>query len=145
MYANEKRGDNPAEFPMRFLPFMQREKIFDYADPEHGVDVVASISAEQLEALAAVFPEFPRERAVLSANGYNQQVFRVLPDVYDNRADVLAGLHPATGGATARPSPWHRRTGSTRWWRSAASSPTGSASTPCSAPPRSTSSRTRRS
>ena len=92
MYANEKRGDNPQEFPQRFLPFMQREKIFDYADPEHGVDVVASISAEQLEALASIFPEFPRERAVLSHNGYNQQVFRVLPDVYDNRAEVLAGF-----------------------------------------------------
>ena len=33
MYNNEKRGDNPAEFPLRFLPFMQNEKIFDYADP----------------------------------------------------------------------------------------------------------------
>ena len=147
MYANEKRGDNPAEFPMRFLPFMQREKIFDYADPEHGVDVVASISAEQVEALAAVFPEFPRERVVLSHNGYNQQVFRVQPDVYDNRAEVLAGfMTQPPEGQRRRPSRWRRRTGSTRWWRSAASSPTGSASTPCCAPPRSTSSaRTRRS
>ena len=34
MYNNEKRGDNPAEFPLRFLPFMQNEKIFDYADPD---------------------------------------------------------------------------------------------------------------
>ena len=40
MYANELRGDDP-DFPLRFLPFMQDEKIFDYADPEHGVDVVA--------------------------------------------------------------------------------------------------------
>ena len=37
--------------------------------------MVASISAEQIEALPRVFPEFPRERAVLSHNGYNQQVF----------------------------------------------------------------------
>ena len=76
MYNNEKRGDNPAEFPLRFLPYMQSEKIFDYADPEHGVDVVAAISQEQVDALVGVFPEFPRERVILSHNGYNQDVFR---------------------------------------------------------------------
>ena len=105
MFANEKRGDNPAEFPLRFLPFMQGEKIFDYADPEHGVDVVASISAEQIAALTAVFPEFPRERTVLSHNGYNQQVFQMLPDVYANRAEVLAGIttQPPEGHGTPEP------------------------------------------
>jgi glycosyltransferase involved in cell wall biosynthesis len=92
MYANEKRGDRPDEFPLRFLPFMQGEKIFDHADPEHGVDVVAAISGEQVEALLNVFPEFPRERVVLSPNGYNQEVFRVLPEVYPDRAKVLAGF-----------------------------------------------------
>ena len=105
MYANEKRADNPAEFPLRFLPFMQGEKIFDYADPEHGVDVVASISAEQIAALTAVFPEFPRERAVLSHNGYNQQVFRVLPDVYANRAEVLAGFSTVPPEGHGEPEP----------------------------------------
>ena len=89
MFDNERRGDNPAEFPLRFLPFMQREKIFDYADPEHGVDVAASISAEQVEALLHVFPEFPRERVVLSPNGYNQDVFVPLPASAD-RAALLA-------------------------------------------------------
>jgi glycosyltransferase involved in cell wall biosynthesis len=92
MYANERRADNPAEFPQRFLPFMRREKIFDYADPDHGVDVVAAISAEQIEALLTVFPEFPRERVVLSHNGYNQQVFHHLPGIYEDRETVLAGF-----------------------------------------------------
>lgn len=95
MYANEKRQDNPAEFPLRFLPFMQREKIFAYDDPEHGVDMVAAISGEQVEALLGVFPEFPRERVVLSPNGYNQQTFHRLTDptdVYADRAAVLAGF-----------------------------------------------------
>jgi glycosyltransferase involved in cell wall biosynthesis len=94
MYANEKRGDRPDEFPLRFLPYMQNEKIFDYADPEHGVDVVVSISAEQIDALGNVFPEFPRERVILSHNGYNQQVFQRLTDpvdVYADRAKVLLG------------------------------------------------------
>jgi glycosyltransferase involved in cell wall biosynthesis len=106
MYNNELRGDRPDEFPMRFLPFMRSEKIFDYEDPEHAVDVVASISAEQIEALLALFPHFPRERVVLSHNGYNQQVFQRLTeptDVYAERATVLAGFmtQPAEGSGRA--------------------------------------------
>ena len=91
MFDNERRGDEPAEFPLRFLPFMQREKIFDFDDPEHGVDVAAAISLEQVDALLDLFPEFPRERVVLSPNGYNQDVFQPLPDGTD-RAAVLAGF-----------------------------------------------------
>jgi glycosyltransferase involved in cell wall biosynthesis len=105
MYANEKRADNPQEFPLRFLPFMQREKIFDFADPAHAVEMVASISAEQLAAFANVFPEFPRDRTVLSHNGYNQQVFRVQPGVYENRAEVLAGFTTAPPEGHGEPGP----------------------------------------
>jgi len=106
MFANERRGDRPDEFPMRFLPFMQNEKIFAYDDPGHGVDMVASISAEQIEALVGLFPEFPRERVMLSHNGYNQQVFRRLTeptDVYADRANVLAGFltQPPEGSGRA--------------------------------------------
>ena len=102
MYSGEKRGDNPTEFPLRFLPFMQGEKVFDYADPEHGVDVAASISSEQIEALVGVFPEFPRERVVLSHNGYNQRVFHVEPGVYADRAAVLAGFTTQPPEGTGR-------------------------------------------
>ena len=106
MYANEQRGDRPDEFPLRFLPFMQGEKIFAYDDPERGVDVVAAISDEQIEALVGVFPEFPRKRVLLSHNGYNRQVFRRLiepTDVYADRARVLAGFttQPAEGSSRA--------------------------------------------
>jgi glycosyltransferase involved in cell wall biosynthesis len=90
MFDNERRGDEPEEFPLRFLPFMQREGIFDLAEPD-GVDVAAAISLEQVNALLDVFPEFPRERVVLSPNGYNQDVFHPLPDGTD-RAAVLAGF-----------------------------------------------------
>ena len=92
MFAREQAGDDQEEFPYRFLPFMQAEKIFDHADPDHGVDVVASISSEQIGALEAVFPEFPRERVVLSHNGYNDRVFREAPDLYADRASVLGGF-----------------------------------------------------
>lgn len=91
MFNNERRGDAPLEYPLRFWPYMQREKIFDYADPEDGIDVAAAISAEQVDALVDVFPEFPRDRVVLSPNGYNQDVFLPLPDGTD-RAAVLAGF-----------------------------------------------------
>ncbi|MGL4744259.1 MAG: glycosyltransferase [Dermatophilaceae bacterium] len=91
MYAAEKRGDNPGEYPLRFLPMMKQEKVFDHADAGHGVDIVAAISAEQVEALLTVFPEFPRDRVVLSPNGYNEQSFHVRPEVYPDRARVLAG------------------------------------------------------
>ena len=101
MFNNERRGDNPAEFPLRFLPFMQREKIFNFADPDHAVDVVAAISLEQVDAMVDVFPEFPRERVVLSPNGYNQDVF-VPPPAGTDRAAVLARLiTPPPGGFDA--------------------------------------------
>ena len=95
MYNNEKRGNDPVDFPLRFLPFVQQEKIFDYSDPDHGVDVIAAISAEQIEAFLLVFQEFPRDRVVLSHNGYNQDVFHRLTeptDVYADRERVLAGF-----------------------------------------------------
>ncbi|HEY0812963.1 MAG TPA: glycosyltransferase [Pseudonocardia sp.] len=106
MYANEKRGDRPDEFPLRFLPYMQNERIFAFDDAAHGVDVVASISGEQIDALGNIFPEFPRERVILSHNGYNQQVFRRLTeptDVYTFREKVLAGFmtQPPEGSSKA--------------------------------------------
>jgi glycosyltransferase involved in cell wall biosynthesis len=103
MYDNERRGDRPDEFPLRFLPYVRGEKIFDHADPDHGVDVVAAISAEQVEAFLRVFPEFPRDRVVLSPNGYNQDVFRLQPQVAADRDAVLAGFttQPYAGSARA--------------------------------------------
>jgi glycosyltransferase involved in cell wall biosynthesis len=109
MYNNELRGDQPDEFPLRFLPFVQGEKLFDYDDPAHGVDVVASISAEQVEAFLQVFPQFPRERVVLSHNGYNDHAFHRLTeptDVYADRAQVLAGfMTQPVEGSGRKPEP----------------------------------------
>ena len=102
MYANEQRGDQPEEFPPRFLPFMKQEKIFDFADPDHGVDLVAAISAEQVEAFLGIFPEFPRERVLLSPNGYNQDVFRLIEGAYPDRTRVLAGFSTQPPEGTGR-------------------------------------------
>jgi glycosyltransferase involved in cell wall biosynthesis len=105
MFNNERRGDNPEEFPLRFLPFMRQEKIFDFADPEHGVDVVAAISLEQVDALLDVFPEFPRERVVLSPNGYNQDVFVPAPDGTDRAAVLARFFTQPLVGSDSEPEP----------------------------------------
>ncbi len=80
MYANERRGDRPDEFPLRFLPMIEAERVFAWGDPKGGVDLAAAISTEQIEALVDIFPTFPRERVALSPNGYNQAVFRPADD-----------------------------------------------------------------
>ncbi len=84
MYAKERAGNHPDEFPNRFLRMMQDEGLFDDGGERQGVDLCAAISSQQVDALVDMFPSFPRERVILSHNGYNQDVFKV-------------GLTPETG------------------------------------------------
>lgn len=76
MYANERSGLQPDEFPLRFLPMIEHERVFSYGDPAGTVDLAAAISTQQIDALIDIFPAFPRERVILSPNGYNQAVFQ---------------------------------------------------------------------
>ena len=63
------------------------------------------------------FPEFPRERVVLSPNGYNQDVFLPMPDVYRPGRRCWPASSPShPRAATAHPSRSRRRTGSTQSW-----------------------------
>lgn len=82
---------------------MRAERIFDHADPERGVDVVAAISTEQLGAFEAVFDEFPASRVLLSPNGYNDRAFHVLPEVDADWPAALARFRtmPYEGSAHA--------------------------------------------
>ncbi len=89
MFANEKRDDNNEEYPQRFLPMMQREKIFDYTDP-NSINTCVAISNEQVNALASIFPEFPGERVIVSPNGYNQSAFHIKQGVYQDRSQILS-------------------------------------------------------
>lgn len=75
MFIHEKRGDNQEEFPMRFLALQEREGTFSSGE-RRAVDWCAAISREQLERFRSVFPDYPRDRVMLSPNGYNQSVFR---------------------------------------------------------------------
>jgi glycosyltransferase involved in cell wall biosynthesis len=85
---------------------MEREKVFAYGDPAGSVDLAAAISTQQIDALVDIFPSFPRDRVILSHNGYNQDVFRPLTDpvdVYANRREILKGFvtQPFEGGPYA--------------------------------------------
>lgn len=91
MFANEKRGDKPEEYPMRFLPLMKQERIFDYENA-NGVDTCVAVSNQQVHALESIFPEFPSQRVIVSPNGYNQSAFYVNDDAYANRSTVLSGF-----------------------------------------------------
>ena len=92
MYANERRGDQPDEFPLRFLPMIEREGVFSYGNPAGGVDLAAAISTQQVDALVDMFPSFPRERVVLSPNGYNQSIFKPPASAKQGRAERMEML-----------------------------------------------------
>ena len=92
MYANERRGDQADEFPLRFLPMIERERIFHHGDTAGSVDLAAAISTQQVDALIDIFPSFPRERIVLSPNGYNQSIFRLRKGPDKTLADRLKAL-----------------------------------------------------
>ncbi len=106
MFAHEKGGRDPEHFPERFLPMMRRSGVFDYSNRSRvGVDLCAAISNQQIEALAEIFPEFPRERVVLSPNGYNHSAFRRIDtptDLYADRDNVLAGFTTAPYEGSSR-------------------------------------------
>ncbi len=108
MFAKELAGNEPEEFPSRFLPFMKSEGVFDPARPG-GVDVCAAISNQQIEALGEIFPECPRDRVLLSPNSYNQDVFHVATeprDLYRERDAVLAEIATVPyEGSSRRPEP----------------------------------------
>ena len=92
MYANERHGDQPDEFPLRFLPMIERERVFNYGDSAGSIDLAAAISTEQIDALVDIFPSFPRERVILSPNGYNQSIFRPIQGSSGTPKDRVAML-----------------------------------------------------
>lgn len=105
MFRQELATGNDEEYPLRFLPLMRKEGIFDpRVAPGDGVDVVAAISTEQVEAFAEVFPTFPTDRVVLSPNGYNERAFRVLPEVGADRDAALAEFRTQPYAGSAVPT-----------------------------------------
>ncbi|MGI9493205.1 MAG: hypothetical protein ACR2QF_12465, partial [Geminicoccaceae bacterium] len=109
MYARERQGDNPDEFPKRFLPMIEQEGIFDYGNGRPGVDLCAAISTQQIDALVDIFPTFPRDRVILSHNGYNQDVFRtqVAPDcAIGDRVRLLEDFKTVPYKGSSHPPRW---------------------------------------
>merc|ERR1712228_547194 len=74
MYVHEMEQKLPEEYPARFLPLLQKEKIFSSCDLD-GVQLGYAISNQQVDALLEIYPSFPRERIIVSPNGINQKVF----------------------------------------------------------------------
>lgn len=92
MFAHEKAGQNVQEFPARFLPMMQNEGVFDPSCARGSVDLVATISNQQVDAFCDIFPAFPKDRVILSPNGYNQDIFQPEPDETTNARDRIHRL-----------------------------------------------------
>ena len=100
MFAHEKAGVHP-EYPLRFLPFMEQQGVFNGGNK---IDVCAAISKEQLDKFSDVFPNYPKERMLLSPNGYNTEVFKLDTDAYKNRQNILKNVKlfdsPVAGAPT---------------------------------------------
>jgi glycosyltransferase involved in cell wall biosynthesis len=76
MYQNELKQSD--EYPLRFYPWIQEQKIFDKS--AGNVDGVFVIANAQHAIFNAVFPEFDPARVVVAPNGYNQKIFHKVPN-----------------------------------------------------------------
>lgn len=97
MFAHEKAGIDP-EYPRRFLPMMEKAGIFG---PNSPIDACAAISNEQLTKFSDVFPQYPKERMLLSPNGFDTGVFHQIDGL--DRNVVLSGLDVAQSPIASAP------------------------------------------
>jgi glycosyltransferase involved in cell wall biosynthesis len=99
MFAHEKAGTDP-EYPARFLPYMIEADVFT---PGPGVDACAAISKEQLANFGGVFEAYPKDRMILSPNGYDTSVFKPNPACYSQRHEILESLKLAESPVPSAP------------------------------------------
>lgn len=90
MFAHEKEGVD-SEYPLRFLSFMKNQGVFAKTSL---VDACAAISNEQLEKFLAIFDEYPRQKLVLSKNGYSSDIFKQDKSLFNERSKLLSSLKP---------------------------------------------------
>jgi len=74
MYVHERNQKLPEEYPLRFLPMMEKSGVFN-PDDNCSVQICYAISQQQIEAFVDIFGDFPSERIITSPNGVNQKVF----------------------------------------------------------------------
>ena len=96
MYIHEKGRQNPKEFPYRYLPWVQEQKVWE------DVDVGFAISGQQVETFNGIFPEFSLDRVVVSPNGVNQQIFHPIEGT--TIANLLPQYSPVEGSVDS-PAP----------------------------------------
>lgn len=92
MFAHEQVGLDP-EYPERFLTLMREEGVFSGAEK---IESCAAISNEQLEKFADVFGDYPRDKMILSPNGYNLNVFTPNAAGDASRKEVLGRVELAS-------------------------------------------------
>lgn len=86
MFENELA--NLPEFPMKYYNWMrEEEKVFEGANEIAGV---FAISLAQKSTFERLFPDYPKERVVVTPNGYNQLIFNVDSGV--SRQDAIESL-----------------------------------------------------
>ncbi len=102
MYHHEKDQQLPDEFPLRFLPLIEKEGVFNSWE-EDGVQVCYMFSQRKIQSFSEIFPRFPQERVVILPNGINQQIFHPEPNA--TIATVLSDFFPwYYEGSSRRPA-----------------------------------------
>jgi fructose-bisphosphate aldolase class II len=89
MYVHELGGANPQEYPMRFFPIIDSERLF--AKDSGIVSRIFTISRQQVDAFKEVFKEFPDDKVTVSPNGIDFDTFHA-PSPPMSRDQVLAEL-----------------------------------------------------
>lgn len=92
MYVHERGGANPAEYPLRFLPLMQKEDIF--SGTSTAVSRIFAISKQQVDAFKDIFTDFPDDKVTISPNGIDFDTFKC-PEPMMTRDQVLGELKTA--------------------------------------------------
>lgn len=89
MYVHEKAAAAPEEYPLRFLPLVENEKLF--CKDSENVARIFTISAQQVDAFKAIFPDFNADRVTISPNGIDFDTFHA-PSPPMTRDQVLAEI-----------------------------------------------------
>eukprot|EP00300_Choanocystis_sp_HF-7_P030825 c39788_g1_i1.p1 GENE.c39788_g1_i1~~c39788_g1_i1.p1 ORF type:complete len:888 (+),score=215.31 c39788_g1_i1:301-2664(+) len=101
MFEHEVEGNNP-EFPYRFHPLMKAERVFEGSDT---VTCVFAISDQQVSLFSRIFPNFPKDRVVISPNGINQHIFKIDPSLTRDKVLPSFKVDVAIPSETADPLP----------------------------------------
>ena len=88
MYQNEI--NKLVDFPSRFLPWMNEKGVF--AGSRANVQGVFVVAKGNKQVFQDLFPEFPKDKVIVSRMGYNEHIFRPIPGA--TKESVLSVMPP---------------------------------------------------